>query len=253
MPHCGAATAAPVPARPLPRPFDPSPSSKNSFIFPEKTAHKRSGGVGGPRGAREVWTQRGLPARCGTGVPPVTVTAGTAVAHCGAASAAPATNRTAFSPREKVADGGGRTRGPFCPPRPFDPSAPSQNRFTFPEKTADRRYGGVSGGPRGGRARETGSGTRDTGCRLVTRRLSLAIGHQQLLFGLRTPDVALSHLSLYFPCPGFAPVSRAPSPVPRFFRHLSLVTRQGVGDPRGGRGGGCRAGFPPAVARASRP
>jgi hypothetical protein len=49
--------------------------------------------------------------------------------------------------------------------------------------------------------RVTGNGARGSGCRLVTR-----------------------HLSVHFLCPGFAPVSRIPSPVPRLFRHSPLVT-----------------------------
>jgi hypothetical protein len=80
-------------------------------------------------------------------------------------------------------------------------------------KTADKRSGGVSGALRGGQGRETGRGARA----LVTR-----------------------HSSLHFPCPGFAPVSRIPSPAPRFSSHLSLSLRPAAGSR--GRAGKSRTG-----------
>jgi hypothetical protein len=96
----------------------------------------------------------------------------------------------------------GRMRGHF-------PSGPAANReysFILLHTSADKRSGGVSGALRGGQGRETGHGARAVDSSLATR-----------------------HLSLHFPCPGFAPVSRIPSPAPRFSSHLSLSSRPAAG------------------------
>jgi hypothetical protein len=76
------------------------------------------------------------------------------------------------------------------------------------KKGSHRGHGEGLTGSTEKRMRESGDGLRETGywtwgsrCRLVTRRSSL-----------------------HFPCPGFAPVPRIPSPVPRFFRHSLLTT-----------------------------
>jgi hypothetical protein len=76
---------------------------------------------------------------------------------------------------------------------PSGPAAKKEYSFILLRTSADKRSGGVSGALRGGQGRETGLGARPVDSPLATR-----------------------HLSLHFLCPGFAPVSRIPCPVPRF-------------------------------------